>query len=79
MYHQKPRFAAGKWGAVDEQSMMEHVTASGKGDLIPMCRSFIPEPDLIEPWLSRDTSPSQCDSCDGYLRASKRSEKSNAL
>jgi 2,4-dienoyl-CoA reductase-like NADH-dependent reductase (Old Yellow Enzyme family) len=55
--------------------MMEHVIASGKGDLISMCRSFIREPDLINPWLSGDTSPSQCDSCDGCLRATKRSEK----
>jgi 2,4-dienoyl-CoA reductase-like NADH-dependent reductase (Old Yellow Enzyme family) len=55
--------------------MMEHVIASGKADLISMCGSFIREPDLINPWLSGDTSPSQCDCCDGCLRTTKRSEK----
>ncbi len=62
-------------GGLRDLKMMEDVVTSGKGDLISMCRPFIREPDLISRWLSGDTSPSRCDSCDGCLRVTERSEK----
>jgi 2,4-dienoyl-CoA reductase-like NADH-dependent reductase (Old Yellow Enzyme family) len=62
-------------GGMRNLNMMEEVVASGKGDLISMCRPFIREPDLINRWLSGDISPSQCDSCDGCLRETERREK----
>jgi len=62
-------------GGMRDLKMMEEVVASGKGDLVSLCRPFIREPDLINRWLSGDTSPSQCDSCDGCLRATQRGEK----
>ena len=62
-------------GGLRDLKMMEEVIARGKGDLISMCRPFIREPDLINRWLSGDTSPSKCDSCDGCLRATERREK----
>jgi 2,4-dienoyl-CoA reductase-like NADH-dependent reductase (Old Yellow Enzyme family) len=62
-------------GGMRDLKMMEDVVVNGKGDLISMCRPFIREPDLINRWLSGDSSPSQCDSCDGCLRTTERSEK----
>jgi 2,4-dienoyl-CoA reductase-like NADH-dependent reductase (Old Yellow Enzyme family) len=62
-------------GGMRGLKMMEDVLASGKGDLISMCRPFIREPGLINRWVSGDTSPSLCDSCDGCLRAAERGEK----
>jgi 2,4-dienoyl-CoA reductase-like NADH-dependent reductase (Old Yellow Enzyme family) len=62
-------------GGLRDLKMMEGVIASGKGDLISLCRPFIREPSLINRWLSGDISPSQCISCDGCLRETQRSEK----
>ncbi len=62
-------------GGMRGLKMMEEVVASGKGDLISMCRPFIREPNLIKRWLSGETSPSQCDSCDGCLRQVERRKK----
>jgi 2,4-dienoyl-CoA reductase-like NADH-dependent reductase (Old Yellow Enzyme family) len=62
-------------GGMRDLKMMEEVVMGCKGDLISLCRPFIREPNLINRWLSGDTSPSQCDSCDGCLRATERSEK----
>jgi 2,4-dienoyl-CoA reductase-like NADH-dependent reductase (Old Yellow Enzyme family) len=62
-------------GGMRDLNMVEEVVMSGKGDLISMCRPFIREPNLINRWLSGDTSPSQCDSCDGCLRAAEKREK----
>jgi 2,4-dienoyl-CoA reductase-like NADH-dependent reductase (Old Yellow Enzyme family) len=62
-------------GGMRDLNMMEEVVVSGKADLISMCRPFIREPDLINRWLSGDRSPSQCDSCDGCLRAIEHRKK----
>ncbi len=62
-------------GGLRDLKMMEDVVTSGKGDLISLCRPFIREPGLINRWLSGDTSPSQCISCDGCLRETQRGEK----
>ncbi|MFQ6078811.1 MAG: NADH:flavin oxidoreductase, partial [Thermodesulfobacteriota bacterium] len=62
-------------GGMRDLKMMEDVVTSDKGDLVSMCRPFIREPHLINRWLSGDTSPSRCDSCDGCLRVTERSEK----
>ncbi len=62
-------------GGIRDLKMMEDVVASGKGDLISLCRPFIREPELINRWLWGNTSPSQCDSWDGCLRATERREK----
>jgi 2,4-dienoyl-CoA reductase-like NADH-dependent reductase (Old Yellow Enzyme family) len=62
-------------GGMRDLKMMEKVVVTGEGDLISMCRPFIREPNLINRWLSGDTLPSQCDSCDGCLRATEHREK----
>ncbi len=36
--------------------MIEDVIVSGKGDLSSLCRPFVRKPDLINRWLSGDTS-----------------------
>ena len=62
-------------GGLRKLDMMADVVKSGKGDLISMCRPFIREPDLISRWMTGDTAPSTCISCDGCLRATTRREK----
>jgi 2,4-dienoyl-CoA reductase-like NADH-dependent reductase (Old Yellow Enzyme family) len=62
-------------GGMRDLSMMEEVIQGGKGDLISMCRPFIREPDLINRWLSGDSSPSRCTSCDGCLKETARGKK----
>ena len=62
-------------GGLRDLEMMEEVVETGKGDLISMCRPFIREPDLINRWLSGDTSPSTCESCDGCLKETMRGRK----
>jgi 2,4-dienoyl-CoA reductase-like NADH-dependent reductase (Old Yellow Enzyme family) len=62
-------------GGMRDLAMMEDVVATGKGDLISMCRPFIREPDLINRWNSEDRSPSTCISCDGCLKEITRSRK----
>jgi 2,4-dienoyl-CoA reductase-like NADH-dependent reductase (Old Yellow Enzyme family) len=62
-------------GGLRDLEMMEEVVEIGKGDLISMCRPFIREPDLINRWLSGDTSPSTCESCDGCLKETMRGRK----
>jgi 2,4-dienoyl-CoA reductase-like NADH-dependent reductase (Old Yellow Enzyme family) len=62
-------------GGMRDLTMMEEVVVGGKGDLISMCRPFIREPDLINRWLSGDTSPSKCNTCNGCLRVHHRGEK----
>ena len=62
-------------GGIRDLKMMEEVVDTGKGDLISMCRPFIREPDLINRWLSGDTSPSRCESCDGCLKETMRGRK----
>ena len=62
-------------GGMRNLQMMENVVDTGKGDLISMCRPFIREPDLINRWVSGDTSESTCISCDGCLNETMRSRK----
>ena len=62
-------------GGMRDLKMMEDVITNRKGDMISMCRPFIREPDLINHWLWGNTSPPQCDSCDGCLRATERREE----
>ncbi len=62
-------------GGMRDLQMMEDVVATGKGDLISMCRPFIREPDLINRWSSGDTSPATCISCDGCLKEVERGRK----
>jgi 2,4-dienoyl-CoA reductase-like NADH-dependent reductase (Old Yellow Enzyme family) len=62
-------------GGMRNLQMMEDVVATGKGDLISMCRPFIREPDLINRWSSGDTSPATCISCDGCLKEVERGRK----
>jgi 2,4-dienoyl-CoA reductase-like NADH-dependent reductase (Old Yellow Enzyme family) len=62
-------------GGLRDLKMMEEVVEDGKGDLISMCRPFIREPDLINRWLSGDTSPSTCESCDGCLKETIHARK----
>ena len=59
-------------GGMRNLQTMEDVIDTGKGDLISMCRPFIRKPDLINRWLSGDTSSSQCISCDGCLKETMR-------
>jgi 2,4-dienoyl-CoA reductase-like NADH-dependent reductase (Old Yellow Enzyme family) len=66
-------------GGMRDLQMMENVVATGKGDLISMCRPFIREPNLINRWSSGDTSPSTCISCDGCLKETMRSRKLRCL
>lgn len=62
-------------GGLRDLEMMEEIVETGKGDLISICRPFIREPDLINRWLSGDTSPSTCESCDGCLKETMRGRK----
>jgi len=62
-------------GGLRDLRMMEEVIERGKGDLISMCRPFIREPDLINRWMSGDTAPSKCTSCDGCLKETARGRR----
>ena len=55
-------------GGFRSLQVMEGVIANGDGDLVSMARPFIREPDLVKRWISGDTAPSGCISCNSCLK-----------
>ncbi|MEE9542355.1 MAG: NADH:flavin oxidoreductase, partial [Thermodesulfobacteriota bacterium] len=62
-------------GGVRSPEVMEEIFDSGTADMFSFARPLISEPELINRWMSGDTKPARCVSCNECLKAAHEEHK----
>jgi len=61
-------------GGIRTLEEAEEIVESGLADYVSMCRPLIREPSLVNRWKAGNTTPANCASCNGCLRAGAQGE-----